>query len=319
MKRGVLILSVALVFTACGGGDADDGGDGGESEATTTVMADVGEAGGAGGSGTEADLEAAAVAAFAAFQAGDDQTYFDTYSRRCREELGFVAVASYLDGRRFNIDFGGIDLRALRAGEVMIDGFDGSSAIVAVEIEGTTEPFRESIPTPWVYEEGAWRLGDCSGIEPPPNDLSAEGADPGSAAERGMVADLAGWLIYQSWVTLDDEEIIVEFGGDPAPEGSSLITTGINLTYTGAESAVRLRDQLEFAFVNGQTVYGQDASCETDEYGTEPLAAGPIAPGDDLAPAVVCRVVPESELDGLLLRITHIPTGDERWFRMDPS
>ena len=216
-------------------------------------------------------------------------------------------------------DLGGIDLRALSAGEVTIDGFDGSSASVAVDIDGTDEPFRESIPTLWVFEEDAWRIGDCSGIEPSANDLSAEGAERGNAAELGMVTDLAGWLIYQSWVTLDDEETVVEFDGEPAPAGSALVTTNVNLTYTGPESSVQLRDQLEFAMVNGTTVFGEDASCETAEYGTEPLALAPIGPGEDLAPAVVCRVVPEADVDGLLLRITHVPTGEQRWFRMDPS
>lgn len=319
MKRGVLILSVALVLAACGGGDADAGGDGGGSEATTTVKDDLGGSGGGGGSGTEADLETATVAAFEAFQAGDDQTYFDTFSRQCREELGFVAIESYLDGRRFNIDLGGIDLRMLSAGAVTIDGFDGSSARVAVAIEGTDEPFRESIPTLWVYEEGAWRIGDCSGIEASANDLSVVGASPDTAAEYGMVTDLSGWLINQTWVILDDEEVVVEFGGDPAPSGSTLVTTGVGLTYTGPESTVELRDELEFALVNGSNVLGDEVSCETDGYGTEPVAAEPIAPGISLAPAVVCRVVPESELDGLLLRVTHIPTGGERWFRMDPT
>ena len=317
MKRGVLILSVALISTACVGGNADAGGDVGDSEAATTVVA--GQPGGAAGSGTEAELETAAVAAFEAFQVGDDQSYFDTFARQCREELGFVAIKSYLDGRRFNIDVGGIDLRSLNAGAVTIDGFDGSSASVSVEIEGTDEPFRESIPTLWVYDEGAWRIGDCTGIDAPANDLSGVGATQDNAADYGMVTDLAGWLINQTWVILDDEEVVVEFGGEPAPAGSAVVTSGVGLTYTGAESAVQLRDQLEFAFVNGSTVYGQDASCETEMYGTEPLAAAPIAPGDDLAPAVVCRVVSESDLEGLLLRITHIPTGGERWFRMDPT
>lgn len=317
MKRRIVILvGVALVVSACGGGDSSDGGD---SEPTTTVVADAGDAGEDAGSGTEAELEAAAVDAFEAFQAADDQAYFDTFSRQCREDLGFAAVESYLDGRRFNIDLGGIDLGALSAGEVTIDGFDGSTASVALEVEGTTEPFRESIPTLWVYEEGAWRIGDCSGIEASPNDLSAVGAEPGSAAEFGMVTDLAGWLVNQTWVILDDEEIVVEFGGDPAPEGSRLVTTGVGLTYTGPESTIQLRDELEFALVNGSNVYGDEASCETDDYGTEPVAAEPIAPGDSLAPAVVCRVIPESDLDGLLLRVTHLPTGGERWFRMDPS
>jgi hypothetical protein len=30
-------------------------------------------------------------------------------------------------------------------------------------------------------------------------------------------------------------------------------------------------------------------------------------------------VVPEGDLEGLLLRVTHIPTGGERWFRMDQT
>ena len=93
----------------------------------------------------------------------------------------------------------------------------------------------------------------------------------------------------------------------------------MGLTDTGPESSVQLNDELEFALVNGSTVYGEEASCETEEYGTAPVAAEPIAPGESLAPAVVCRVIPESELEELLLRVTHVPTGGERWFRMDQT
>jgi hypothetical protein len=311
-----MTIVLGLGLAACGGDDADS-----NSGAESTVAGDAASTAPSDSSstGTEADLEQAAIDAFATFQAADDQAYYDTFSRECREDLGFPAIESYLDGRRFNIDLGGIDLSALSVGEVTIIGFDGSSADVSLEIQGTTEQFREGIPTRWVHEEGAWRIADCSDVRPAANDLSAEGTDPDAALEYGFIAEVEGWLINQTWVNLDDEEVIVEFGGDPAPEGSRLVTTGVGLTYTGPESSVQLNDELEFALVNGSTVYGVEASCETEEYGTAPVAAEPIAPGDSLAPAVVCRVIPESDLEGLLLRVTHVPTGGERWFRMDQT
>ena len=317
IKRSTgILLTLALVLAACGGDGADS--DVGP-ETTAEVDSASQETSGGSSTGTEADLEQAAIDAFATFQAADDQAYYDTFSRECREDLGFPAIESYLDGRRFNIDLGGIDLSALSVGEVTIDGFDGSSADVSLEIQGTTEQFREGIPTRWVHEEGAWRLADCSDVRPAANDLSAEGTDPDAALEYGFIAEVEGWLINQTWANLDDEEIVVEFGGDPAPEGSRLVTTGVGLTYIGPESSIQLNDELAFALVSGSTVYGEEASCETEEYGTAPVAAEPIAPGASLAPAVVCRVVPEGDLEGLLLRVTHVPTGGERWFRMDQT
>jgi hypothetical protein len=320
MKRRIILvvmtITLGLVLAACGDGGADSDGGAGSTVGDDAASEPPSES---SSTGTEADLEQAAVGAFAVFQSADDQAYFDIFSRECRETLGFPAIESYLDGRRFNIDLGGIDLNTLSAGEVTIDDFDGSSADVSLEIEGTTERFRENLPTEWLYEEGAWRIADCSDIRPAANDLSAEGTDPDDALEYGFIADLEGWLINQTWANLDDEEIVVEFGGDPAPDGSRLVTTGVGLTYTGPESSIRLTDELAFALVNGSTVYGEEASCETEGYGTAPVAAEPIVPGDSLAPAVVCRVVPESDLEGLLLRVTHVPTGGERWFRMDQT
>ncbi len=314
MTRRSIWISVVIVLmlAACGGSELD-------TEDGTTVGDDAASQVSSSSTGTEAELEEAAIGAFAAFQAADDQTYYDVFSRECREDLGFPAIEAFLDGRRFNIDLADIDLGALSVGEVTIEGFDGSSADVSMEIQGTTEQFRESIPTRWVHEDGAWRIADCSEIRPSANDLSGEGVSADDALEYGFVADLEGWLISQNWANLDDEEIVVEFGGDPAPDGSRLVTTGVGLTYTGPESSIRLNDELSFALVNGSTVYGEESSCETEEYGTAPVAADPIAPGESLAPAVVCRVVPEGDLEGLLLRVTHVPTGGERWFRMDQT
>ncbi len=300
MKRATLFALLVLVWVACGGEAEPDEGTAGLPP-------------GGGGVGTEADLENAAIAAFEAFRSADDAAWFDLLTVDCRTDLGFPAVESFLDGRRFSIDLANIDLSGLEPGDVTITSFEGDSATVTLEVVGTAEPFRESVPAEWVYEDG-WRMAECADIRPSSNDLSAEGTSPDDPIDYGFIADLDGWLINVTFATADDEEIIVELGGDPAASGNRLATVGIGLTYTGPESSIRYGDVLEFALVDGSTEYGTDASCETEQYGTLTEGAEDLAPGDS-AVGIICRAVPE-DAGELLLRVRHLGTGGERFLAM---
>ena len=251
---------------------------------------------GSGGSGSEADLETAATASFTAFITGDDQSYFNQLSQSCRE-LQFAAVQNHLAGRRFRIDGAGIERAALGVSAVDINTFDGSTADVTLTLSGTSELFVETVSRHWIFEDDGWRLDECDEITPAQGGLQGIGTDRADPLVLGSVTDIDGWLVSLTFINLDAESDVVDFGGSVAPGGARLVVAQIGLDYTGAEPLVTLGDGLAFAMASGSTVYGEEASCETDNDIFVDLSAQ-VGPGDSLAPRWVCRVVPEADKIG---------------------
>ena len=304
-----VLVVVALVLAGCGGSDPDTSSD-------DVVDVDNGEAdngSGAGGSGTEADLEQAATDMFLAYTSGDHQTYFNFLSRQCRESFEFAAVDAHLDGRRFRSGQAGIDITTLGVADVDISNFSGDSASVALNLSRTTETFEESIPNAWVYEESGWHKDECSNITPAQGGLEGYGTDRNEPIPYGGVADINGWLMTVSFIQPDDEDLIVELGGEPAAEGNQLFNIQLNPAYNGAEATTVLGEDLAFAMVNGSTVYGAEADCASADPAFLDMGIQ-ASPGDDIGLPFLCREVAAEHAEGMLLRVTDLATGTEYWF-----
>jgi hypothetical protein len=88
----------------------------------------------------------------------------------------------------------------------------------------------------------------------------------------------------------------------------------IGVTYDDAAASASLAD-LDFALVNGSTVYGDESSCAvagSDSFLDRQTTAGP---GETVGSGqYLCWEVPSDAIDGMLLRVTHVPTGGEWWF-----
>jgi hypothetical protein len=316
-------------LASCGGGSdsGDSAADDGESPTAThgatgdgSDDGDTGDGDGepsGGETGTEEDLEQAAADMFVAFVEFDDQSYFNFLSRQCRERLGFASVDDHLSGRRYRIDVADIELSSLGVASVEITDFSGSSATVSLVLSGTTEAFEESIPTRWIVEEGGWRRDECANISEPQGGLEGYGTDRDEPIPYGGVADINGWLMTVSYISADDEELVVELGGEPATDGSQLFNVQINPYFNGADASTVLTDDIGFAMVSGSTVYGDEASCA----GTDPAFELDIeaAPGDDVGLLFVCREVDSGDADEMLLRMTDLATGTEYWFDLSGS
>lgn len=304
------LVAVAFVVATCGGGasGSDDTGPDAIQPARDESATD--------GSGTEADLERAATDSFMAFVTNDYQAYFNSLSRECREKLEYAAVEAHLQGRRFTAaEIGGIDLSDLGVGSAEISGLSGGTGNVILEITGTDELFREGTPQNWVFEEGEWHLDECSDIGEAQGGLEGQGVDRSDPLDHGAIADVNGWLVVVTFIEPNGESLVLEMGGDVAAEGNQLFNAQLSITYNGVESSVTIGEELGFAMVNGDTVYGDESSCELADSGgvfLDPTIQ--LGPGDSPAPPTICREVAIGDVEGLLLRVTHIPTGDNFWF-----
>ena len=315
-------MVMALTLAACSGGD-DDGEFSPFGDAVGGDVSDDDEggdesagdaSGGGGATGDSADLEAAAEAMFEAFVARDDDAWFDTLSRECRESLGFTAVRSYLDGRRFRISGAGIDLSAMSVSASTVASFDGSRGEVLLLLSGADAPFREEAEQTWIFEEGGWFLDECSDIEPA-DQLAGLGADRSAPAEVGFVVDADRSLVGLLDFNPDNADIVAELGGPGPVSGGTIATARVSVTYTGAEPTVRLGEILSFAFVAGDTVYGEETSCDGPEDGffhpDRELTRGGSGPA-----FFVCREIDPGDANGLLLRVESLATGDDWWFTL---
>ena len=312
-QAAALVVAAALLAGACGGATpaATDG----------SAVVEPTPAPGNGDSGAETALEQAARQSFSDFLSSADEGYYDALSRDCRERLGFAAVENYLIGRRTRAERGaGINLADISVSEVVIEDFTGQAAEVSLVVAGTSETFRESLPQRWVFEENAWRLADCSDIRQSSNDLTGRGTDRNAPLVRGDVVDIAGWLVALSQVDTDFESTMSPGEVVPAAEGNQLVSAQLLVTYNGAEPAVVIGDHMAFAIVSNSAMYGDEAGCVSNEY--DDLFYDPsmeATPGEDLPRALICREVPSSDLGGLLLRLTHVPTSTEYWFDLSQS
>lgn len=314
IRRASCVGLVALM-AACGGDAADTDATGPTSNSETT--AETAGSGGDGEGSTE-DLVEAATAHFEAMLVRDDDTYFGLLSSACRGRLGFAAVAGHLDGRHFRAGLDGVDMTALSVADVIVEG-EGSTGTVLLVVDGPSgDLFREAAtPHTWVFEEDGWHMDDCADFREAQGGLEGVGMDRNDPLPYGGVADVNGWLVALTYITPDAEELIVETGGSPASPGNQLFTVQLNVGYNGSEPSIVYGEELGFAMVNGDTVYAGDSDCISPQNDLYVDPATEVGPGEDVGLPDICREVSTEHATGLLLRVTHIPTGDEWWFSLD--
>ncbi len=316
-RRALSLLLPLMLVASCSSNDKPTAALTATGDQTTTTASSGGEQP-SGETGNEADLVQAATDAFQAFTTADNEAWFNSLSRACRERLQFAAVDAYLDGRRFNMDLADISAQDLTVDDVSVDG-SGSSAAVVLDISGARDAtIGESLPHSWVYEEGAWHMDDCSDIGESQGGLAGYGTDRNDPIPYGGVTDANGWLVALIYIAPDDEATVLDLGGDPAPDGTQLFVAQVNLSYNGAQSSITVGNELLFDMVNGDTVYGDDAACGLPpDIGIDPAAS--VGPGETVSGGFICRSISPPDADRMLLRVTHVPTGTEYWFDLTPQ
>lgn len=299
-----LIVVVSLVLAACaGGGPAASAGASGS--ANPTASANPG-----GGEGTEQDLEAAARASFLAFLGSDNEAYFNLLSRACREEAGFAVVENKLTQRRSAARAAGIDLAAISIATVEIDGFTGSSADVALVLQGTTEQFRETVAHAWVHEADGWRWTDCADFR------TGGGGGPGTSSrddpiDYGIPAEINGWFVVVSYVTLDATDLIVGEGIEAPAPGHQYVDIQVLADYDGADPSTTMGSDLAFSLVSDGATYDEPGACAAIVWY---LALDEeVGPGGSIRGSV-CASVPTDEVSSLVLLVEDLASGTEWWF-----
>jgi hypothetical protein len=210
-------------------------------------------------------------------------------------------------------------MSALSLADVLVEG-GGSTATVRLVIDGPSgDQFRETQPQAWIYEDGGWRMDDCGDFREAQGGLEGVGMDRNQPLPYGGVADVNGWLVALVYVAPDDEAFIVETGGSPAGDGNQLFVAGLTVDYNGGEASMVYGDELGFAMVNGDAVYEDEPGCVGSENSLYVDPATEVGPGETVGRPYICREVQPDHATGMLLRVTHLPTGDEWWFSLVES
>lgn len=305
-------VMASLMLAACGGGSpASDAGD---------SQASQGEAGaseqpaGGTGSGTEEELDAAARAAFEAYLNGDDEGYFGFLATDCRDSAGFALVSGHLDSRRYNADINDVDLGALSVASVTITDFTGSTATVALVIDGPSgDQFWEAQPLPWIHEADGWRYVGC-------DEFSGQGGlgsgDEGSSADNplgvGFIGEPANWFVVTYYITPNFNDIVLETAGNSEPAaGNVYFAVQLSFTYDGPNASAVLGDDLGFRLEAGGATYSGANTCGS--YAQEPELDYTAAPGDQTY-FTLCWEIPTDGVDSALVVVTDLGAGTDWWF-----
>jgi hypothetical protein len=316
IRHRAILIALVATLAACGGGD-DIGVD--ATEGASNSGDEEASGSGGDGEGSTEDLVEAAGRQFEAFLTRDDETYFDLLSGSCRDRLGFAAVTGHLDSRHFRAGLDGVEMSALSLADVLVEG-GGSTATVRLVIDGPSgELFREAQPQAWIYEDGSWHMDDCGDFREAQGGLEGVGMDRNQPLPYGGVADVNGWLVALVYVGPDDEAFVVETGGSPAGDGNQLFVAGLTVDYNGGEASMVYGDELGFAMVNGDAVYEDEPGCVGSENSLYVDPATEVGPGETVGRPYICREVQPDHATGMLLRVTHLPTGDEWWFSLVES
>jgi hypothetical protein len=301
-----LVVIASLVLGACAAGSPSPSGNGVPSQAPS-VAASAAE------QGTAEDLEAAARTSFEAFLGADDEAYFNLLSRACREDAGFAAVENVLTQRRRVARGAGIDLAAMSVSRVELSDFTGSTAQVALVIEGSAEPFRESLAHAWVYEDGGWRWSDCSDYR------TGGGSGPDTSSRDNPIdfsvpAEINGWFVVVSYVMLDATELVVGEGFDSPGPGQQYVDIQVLLNYDGADPTTTAGRDLALSLVSARAAYEEKDSCGAVVWALD--LSEQVGPGGSLRGSI-CRAVPSDEVGSLLLLVVDLATETEWWFALE--
>jgi hypothetical protein len=252
---------------------------------------------------------------FEAFLVHDDDVYFASLSEACRDE-GFGAISEHLNSRHGKIRFAGMSVADISIAGVQIDDFNGSTATVSLQLEGTDgNEFIEGQPHDWVYESGGWHWADCQiFVSSGGGGGSIGGESQDNPIGFGYVATIADWVVHGTYLQKNGNDAVAEGGNGPPPAGTVYYLPSISVTYDGPNASAKLSDALSFRLVAGSTVYDDASGC-----GPHPGALEldfVAAPGDGV-PGDICRAVKIDDIDSVLLVVTEKATGTDYWFAFE--
>jgi hypothetical protein len=270
---------------------------------------------------TEAGLRVAVEASTEALLAGDTDVLYGFLTEECRDTIDRQEFAEQMTlGMAFLAGFAEVDLDELEITEVLIEDFDGTTAMAGpvVDLPSGEGLFGEQDLSPWVYEDGGWKLDDCpddTGLGDGDGDTGFGDDDgPEGLGERDQPAPVGDTLtVGDEWeVTVlgfepdATEEVLAEsdFALEPEP-GQRLATVRVRATYVGEESGDPTFD-LEYQLV-GDAATGYVG-------GTDPLPPNELFPGGT-AEGNVCFSVPDDE-GGFALSVAPWFSNSDWWFEL---
>jgi hypothetical protein len=311
-RAAATLVMIGTLLAACGGGSP--GGDASDAQASQGEAGASEQPAGGTGSGTEEELDTAARAAFEAYLTGDDEGYFSLLATDCRDSAGFALVSGHLDSRRFNAELNGVDLGALSVASVTITDFTGSTATVALVIDGPSgDQFWEAQPQPWIHEADGWRYVGCDEFS---GQGGLGGGDEGSSADNplgvGFIGEPAHWFVVTYYITPDFNEFVAETPGNPEPAaGNVYFAVQLSFTYDGPNASAVLGDDLGFRLEAGGATYSGANTCGS--YAQEPELDYTAAPGEQTY-FTLCWEVPTAAVDSAFVVVTDLGSGTDWWY-----
>jgi hypothetical protein len=229
----------------------------------------------------------------------------------------------------FLAGFADVDLDDLEITEVLIEGFDGTTAMAGpvVDLPSGEGLFGEQDLSPWRYEDGGWKLDDCPDDEGLGTDTGTDtgrGGDDGpeGVGERDQPAPVGTalavgdeWEVTVTGFEPDATDAVLagsDFASEP-PAGQRFATVRIRATYVGDESGDPNFD-LEYQLV-GDAAIGYMAGAGTDCFeADDPLPSNELFPGGT-AEGNVCFSVPDDET-GFALAVAPWFSDSDWWFEL---
>jgi hypothetical protein len=308
-QRGAsLALAMTLMLAACGGASP------GEKESEPAAPTGPGGSGGGTSEGSQAELESTARAAFEAVLAEDDQAYFNLLATDCRESVGFALVSGHLQSRRFTARVNNVDYADLSIAEVNVSDFTGTTANVALAIDGPSgDQFWETQSLPWIHEDDGWRYASCAEFA---SGGGNSGGDQGLSADNplpvGLLGEPADWLVVTTYVSPDFTDLVLEEPGNAAPaDGNVYFGVQMSFSYDGPKASTAFSEDLGFRLEAGGKTYDGANAC--GHYAQEPELDFTAGPGDSSL-FTLCWEIPTGAVDSATIVVTDLTSGTDWWF-----
>ncbi len=306
------MVTVAVLMSACGGGD-DGSSD--TAETSTATVAEQAQADTTtattedeptAASLTADDLEIVVLGGWDLIWDEDFGSLLELYTADCQARLAVADFeATFGEGVanlvELDIDFAEIGV------EVAIDDFvENTSATSTSTLTFPGEEPSEENPSVWVIEDNEWKRADCDEI-----------AGAGDAGETGGIGSLEQPAAFGSAFDLDDWRASIVDVRDPAEEGllASFTEpppaghTDVMVTYVAVYFGEEIGAVDPFLLRGlGTTEYASfDSDCvlDGDALAVEGIRTFASAlPGQQLVIAS-CLTVPEDELDAMVFQLEH--------------
>jgi hypothetical protein len=305
------VFAFALLFAACGGG------------------------GGSTQSNNEGGLEAAARSFGNAIYSADADEAYEFLTEECKEDISeedFESAIAFIGVflAIFEVELGDVEVDDVEVRNVE-DG-RGEARITLKGPDDLPEEIDEGNEfEEFVYEDGSWRVADCSefagfegGLGDDDDEPALEG--PGSSrdepADIGTTVTVAGWDVSISDVNPDAADILVsedDFIEEPE-EGEVYVLITLNATYIGNgedESTSFFFDFNYGAVGDSAIAYDQyEDACTFFEIPNQLDASRDVFEGGSIS-GDICLSIAEDELDSVLFYLETFDFDTTRaWFAL---